>query len=105
VPGSLSECISEAVAEFEPGRVPSYSISPPATHRASGQVRIDGHDVDLCIAKEPVDDVLPGRPQPSLDDDAQFDADGGRHQPGEGILKVGRKFYAPRLAEYDRYGR
>jgi hypothetical protein len=62
------------------------AISPPAAHRTGGQVRIDGHDVDPCVTKEPVDDVLAGGPQPGLDDDAQLDANGGRHQPGEGIL-------------------
>jgi hypothetical protein len=61
--------------------------------------------IALCVAKEPVDDVLPGRPQPALDDDAQLDADRGRHQPGQGILKVARKFVAPRLTEDDRHGR
>jgi hypothetical protein len=27
------------------------------------------------------------------------------HQPGEGVLEVYRKFFAPRLAEDDRHGR
>jgi hypothetical protein len=85
--------------------MPPLAVSPPAAHRTVGQVRVDGHDVDLCVTQEPVDDVLPGRPKPSLDDDAQLDADGGWHQPGKGVLKVGRKFSAPGLAEDDRHGR
>jgi hypothetical protein len=80
------------------------AISPPAAHRPGGQVRIDGHDVDLCVTKEPVDNVLPGRPQPGFDDDAQLDVDGGRHKPGDGILQVQRKLLASRLAKDDRYG-
>src|SRR5260221_999197 len=83
----------------------SLAISPPAAHRTGSQIRIDGHDVDLCVTKEPVDNVLPDRPQPSLDDDAQLNAAGGRHQPGEGVLKVYRKLLASRLAEDDRHGR
>jgi hypothetical protein len=105
MPRSLSECVSEAVSEVERGRVPPPAISPPATHCASGEVSIDGHDVDLRVAKEAVDNVLPGGPQPSLDDDAQLDADGGWHQPGEGVLKAGCKFFAARLAEDDRDSR
>ncbi len=66
--------------------MPPLAISPPAAHRTVGQVRIDGHDVHLCVTKEPVDDVLPGRPQPSLDDDTQLDTYGGWHQPDEGVL-------------------
>ena len=49
--------------------------------------------------------VLPGRPQPGLDDHAQLDATGGWHQPDEGIFKMGGKFFAARLGEDDRYGR
>jgi hypothetical protein len=85
--------------------MPPLAVSPPAAHRTGGQVRINRDDLDLCVTKKPVDNVLPGRPQPSLDNDAQLDADGGWHQPGEGILKVYRKFFAPRLAEDDRHGR
>jgi hypothetical protein len=105
MPGPVGERVREAVAEIEPGRMPPLPISPPAAHRTVGQVRIDGHDIYLCVAKEPVDNVLAGRPQPSLDDDAQLDAYGGRHQPDERILKVNREFFATRLAEDDRYGR
>jgi len=96
VPGSLGERVSEAVAEIEPGRMPHLSVSPPAAHRAGGQVRVNGDAVELCVTKKPVDNVLPGRPQPSLDNDAQLDADGGWHQPGEGVLEVYHKFFAPR---------
>jgi hypothetical protein len=87
----------------------SPKLSPagcrPFPYRTVSQVRIDGHDVQLRVTKEPVDDVLPGRPQPSLDDDTQLDPNGGRHQPDEGILQVGRQFFAARLAEDDRYRR
>ena len=85
--------------------MPPLPISPPAAHRTVGQIAIDGHDVHFRVTKEPVDDVLPGGPQPGLDYDAQLDAYGGRHQPDEGILKMGSKFFAARLAEDDRYGR
>ena len=85
--------------------MPPLAVSPPPAHRTVGQIRIDGHDVHLCVTKEPLDNVLPGRPQPGLDDDAQLDADGGRHQADKGLLKAGRKFFATRLAEDDRYGR
>ena len=61
MPGPLSERVRETVAEIEPGRMPSLAISPPAAHRTGGQVRIDGHDVDLGVTEEPVDNVLPGR--------------------------------------------
>src|ERR1700733_5358036 len=81
----------------------ALAVSPPAAHRTGGQVRVDGHDVDLRVTKEPVDNVLPGRPQPGFDDDTQLDADGGRHQPGQSILKVNRKLLASRLAEDDRH--
>jgi hypothetical protein len=85
--------------------MPSFAISPPAAHRTIGQVCIDGHDVNLCVTKKPVDDILPSGPQPGLDDDAQLDANGGWHQPGEGILKVGGEFFATWLAQDDCYGR
>jgi hypothetical protein len=70
VSGSLGERVTEAVAEIEPGRMPSLAVSPPAARRAGGQIHVYGHDVDLRVAKEPVDNVLPGGPQPGLDDDA-----------------------------------
>jgi hypothetical protein len=70
----------------------------------SASAYVNGHHVHLCVTKEPVDHVLPGRPQPSLNDDAQLDAYGGRHQPDEGILKVGRNLVATRLAGDDRHG-
>jgi prevent-host-death family protein len=53
----VGERIGEAVAEIEPGRMPPPSISPPAAHRTVGQVSIDGDDADLCVAKEPVDNI------------------------------------------------
>jgi hypothetical protein len=34
-----------------------FPISPPAAHRTVGHVSIDGDDVDLCVAKEPVDNI------------------------------------------------
>ena len=86
VPGSLGERVCEAVTEIQPGWMTPFAISPPAAHRPSGQVCINGHDVDLRVTEEPVDNVLPGRPEPGLNDDAQLDADGGGHQAGEGAL-------------------
>ena len=86
VPGSLGERVCEAVTEIQPGWMTPFAISPPAAHRPGGQVCVNGHDVDLRITEEPVDNVLPGRPESGLNDDAQLDADGGRHQPGEGVL-------------------
>ncbi len=83
--------------------MPSLSVSPPAAHRTVGQVRIDGNDIHLCVTQEPVGNVLPGRPQPSLDDDTQLDAYGSWHQPDDGILEMGRKLFATRLAQYDRH--
>jgi len=105
VPGPVGERVGEAVAEIEPGRMPPLAVSPPPAHRTVGQIRIDGHDVDLRVTKESLDNVLPGRPQPGLDDDTQLDSDGGRHQADKGILKAGRKFFATRLGQDDRYGR
>ncbi len=85
--------------------MPPLAVSPPATHRTGGQVRINRDDVDLCVTKKPFDNILPGRPQPGLDNDAQLDPGGGWHQPGKGVLKTRRKFFAPRLAEDDRHSR
>jgi hypothetical protein len=70
VPGSLGERICEAVAEIQPGWMTPFAIPPPAAHRPSGQVCVNGHDVDLGVTEEPVDNVLPGRPEPGLNDDA-----------------------------------
>ena len=83
---SLGERVCEAVTEIQPGWMTPFAISPPAAHRPGGQVRVNGHDVDLRVTEEPVDNVLPSRPEPGFDDDAQLDTDGGRHQPGEGVL-------------------
>ena len=104
VPSSLGERVREAVTEIQPGGMTSCAVSPPAAHRPGGQVRVNGHDVDLRVTEEPVDDILPGRPEPGLDDDAQLDTDGGGHQPGEGVLQAGRQLVAARFAEDDRYG-
>jgi hypothetical protein len=91
VPGPLGERVSEAVTEVEPGWIASLAVPPPSAHRTGGQVRVDGHDVDLCVTKEPVNYILPNRPQPSLDDYAELDVDGRRHQPGQGVFKMSRK--------------
>ncbi len=105
VPGSLGERVCEAVAKIQPGRMMSFAVSPPAAHRPGGQVCVNGHDVDLRIAEKPIDNILPGGPEPGLDDDAQFDADGGWHQPGESIFQVDRKLIAPPFGEDDRHCR
>ena len=39
MPGPLSERVGEAVAEIEPGRMPSLAVTSPAADRALGQVR------------------------------------------------------------------
>ena len=72
VPGPLGERVREAVAEVERGWMPSLAVSPPPAHRTGRQLLIDGDDVDLRIAEKPVDDILPGRPEAGLDDDAQL---------------------------------
>ena len=82
----------------------SFAVSPPAAQRPSGQVCVNGHDVDLRVTEKPVDNILPGRPEPGLDDDAQLDADSGWHQAGQGVLQVDRQLIAARFAEDDRYG-
>ena len=104
VPGSLGELVCEAVTGIQPGWMTPFAISPPAAHCPGCQVCVNRHDVDLRITEEPVDNILPGRPEPGLDDDAQLDADSGWHQPGDGVLQVGRELVAPRFAEDDRYG-
>ena len=81
------------VAQIEPGWMPSFAASLPAAHRPGGKIRVDGHDVNLCVAKESVDNVLPGRPQPSLDYDAQLNTDSGGHQPGESLPRGGRQVH------------
>ena len=105
VPRSLGERVCDAVAKIQPGRVTSFAVSPPAAHRPGGQVCVNGHDVDLRVTEKPVDNILAGRPEPGLDDDAQLDADNGWHQPGESIFQVDRKLVASRFGEDDRYGR
>jgi hypothetical protein len=104
VPGSLGERVCEAVTEIQPGWMTPFAISPPAAHRPCGQVCVNRYDVDLRVTEEPVDNVLPSRPEPDLNDDAQLDTDGSRHQPREGVLQVDRELVAPRFAEDDRYG-
>jgi len=101
----LRERVSEAVPEVESGRMPSFAVSAPATHCTCGQVGVYRHDVDLCVPLEPVDYVLPGRPQPGLDDNPELDKDGRRHQPDEGVLQVGGKVLAAWFAEDHRDGR
>jgi hypothetical protein len=105
VPRSLGERVCEAVTEIQPGRVTSFAVSPPAAHRPGGQVCVNGHDVDLRVTEKSVDNILAGRPEPGLDDDAQLDADSSWHQPGESIFQVDRKLVASRFGEDDRYGR
>ena len=100
----LGERVRKAVAEIKPSWMPPFAIPAPAAHGSGGEVGVYGHDVDLRVTEEAVHNVLPGRPEPGLDDDAEFDTDGGRHQPGQGALKVSREFVAPRLTEDDRHG-
>ena len=85
--------------------MPSLPVSPPAAHGTLGQVGIDGHDVHLGIAQEPAGNILPGRPEPNLDDDAQLDPYGGWHQPDKSIFKMSGKLVAARLGEDDRNDR
>jgi hypothetical protein len=99
VPGLLGERVGEAVAEVERGRVPSLAVSPPPAHRAGRQFLIDGDDVDLRITEEPVDDILPARPEAGLDDGAELNPDGSGHQADQGMFKVGGEILASRLAE------
>ena len=83
----------------------SFAVSPPAAHRPGGQVCVNGHDVDFRVTEKSVDNILPGRPEPGLDDDTQLDTDSGWHQPGKSIFQVVRKLVAPRFGEDDGYGR
>ena len=69
------------------------------------QFLIDGDDVDLRITEKPFYDILPGRPEAGLDDDAQLNPDGSGHQPDQGMLKVGGEILASRLAEDHGYTR
>ncbi len=105
MPGSLGERVCEAIAKIQPGWMTSFTVPPPAAHRPGGQVCVNGHDVDPRVAEKPVDNVLAGRPEPGLDDDAQLDADSGWHQPGESTFQVDRELIVPRFGEDDRYGR
>jgi hypothetical protein len=81
-----------------------FAVSPPAAHRPGGQVRIYRHNVDFRVPEEPVDGILPGRPEPGLDDDAQFNPDGGGHQPRKGILQVTCDLAGARFTKNDRHG-
>jgi hypothetical protein len=65
----------------------------------------EGDDVDLRITEKPVYDILPGRPEARLDDDAQLNPDGSGHQPDQGMLKVGGEILACWLAEDHGYAR
>lgn len=85
--------------------MPSLAVSPPPADRAGRQFLIDGHDVDLRITEKPVYDILPGRPESGLDDDAQLKPDGSGHQPDQGILKMGGEILASWLAEDHGYAR
>jgi hypothetical protein len=103
MPGPLGKRVREAVADVERGPMPSLAVSPPPAHRASRQILIEGDDVDLRIAEKPVYDILPSGPKAGLDDDAQLNPDGSRHQPDQGMLKVGSEIPASWLAEDHRY--
>jgi hypothetical protein len=105
VPSSLGQGVCEAVPEVQPSRMPSFAITTPAAHRSGGQVCVYGHDIDLRVTHEAVDDILSGRPEPGLDDDAQFDADCGRHQADDGILKMAREFVGPPFTKNDCHRR
>jgi len=105
VPGALGERVREAVAEVERGWMPSLAVSAPPAHRAGRQFLIVGDDVDLRITEKPLYDILPGRPESGLDDDAQLNPDGSGHQPDQGMLKVGGEILASRLAEDNGHAR
>jgi hypothetical protein len=81
------------------------AVPPPPAHRTGRQLLIDGDDVDLRITEKAVYDILPGRPQAGLDDDAQLNPDGSGHQPDQGMLEVGGEILASRLAEDHGYAR
>jgi hypothetical protein len=86
----------------------ALAVPGPGAQGASGLLGVEGHDVDLGVPDEPVDDVLAGRPLAGLDDecaDAQLDTDGGRHHPADRALELGCELLAPRLAEDDGHGR
>ena len=85
--------------------MPSLAVSPPPAHRTGRQLLIDGDDVDLRITEKPVYDILPGRPEAGLDDDAKLNPDGSGHQPDQGMLKAGDEILASRLAEDHGYAR
>ena len=105
VAGPLGERVREAVAEVERGRMPSLAVPPPPADRTGSQLLIDGDNVDLCIADKSVDDILPGRPEAGLYDDAQLDPDGSGHQSDQSMLKVGGEILASRLAKDHGYAR
>lgn len=105
MPSPLGQGVGEAVAEIQPGCMPPFAVPAPAADGPGGKVGVYGHNVDLRVTEKAVDNVLPGWPEPCLDDDAQFDADGGRHEPGEGTFKMSHEFVAPWLAEDDCHGR
>jgi hypothetical protein len=85
--------------------MPSLAVSPPPAHRTGRQFLIDGDDVDLRITEKPVYDILPGRPEAGLDDDAQLNPDGSGHQPDQGMLKAGGEIPTSWLAEDHGYAR
>jgi hypothetical protein len=85
--------------------MPSLAVSPPPAHRTGHQLLVDGDDVDLRITEKPFYDILPGRPEAGLDDDAQLNPDGSGHQPDPGLFKVGGEVLASWLAEDHGYAR
>jgi hypothetical protein len=84
--------------------VPSLAVPTPAAHGPVGEVLVDGHQVDPRVPKEPLDDVLSGRPEPRFDDHAQLDPDRGGHQPLGSFLQMACELLSPRLAEDHRNG-
>jgi deazaflavin-dependent oxidoreductase (nitroreductase family) len=93
-----------SIARTGSGTCDRRTAATPA-HRAGRQLLIDGDDVDLRVTEKPVYDILPGRPEAGLDDDAQLNPDGSGHQPDQGMLKVGGEILASRLAEDHGYAR
>lgn len=99
--GSLGEGVAEAVPEVQSGWVPALTETSPAAHGASGQVRVDRDYLDLRVTEEPLDHVLACRPEPGFDDDAQLDADRGRHETGDGTFEMLGELLSACLPEDD----
>ena len=64
-----------------------------------------GRGPELANIRITIYDILPGRPEAGLDDDAQLNPDGSGHQPDQGMLKAGGEILASRLAEDHGYAR